>query len=158
MDVLKIVIRGGKSLLKLSKIAFYGTANASPENSHDSKSKGNDQELIQPNPTSHPQRKKNTNRLINVTKNNRMNNSFPTQSICFYLFSILNYKTTKQDWLVGCFGLNGPLRQYFSLYRAVSQRQGERKREMIGERKNVQTTPTRTHCKRSRPLPYYDPN
>ena len=29
-------------------------------------------------------------------------------------------------WLVGCFGLNGPLRQYFSLYRAVSQRQGER--------------------------------
>ena len=30
-------------------------------------------------------------------------------------------------WLVGCFGLNGPLRQYFSLYRAVSQRNGERK-------------------------------
>ena len=28
-------------------------------------------------------------------------------------------------WLVGCFGLNGPLRQYFSLYRAVSQREGE---------------------------------
>ena len=30
-------------------------------------------------------------------------------------------------WLVGCFGLNGPLRQYFSLYRAVSQREEERK-------------------------------
>ena len=29
------------------------------------------------------------------------------------------------DWLVGCFGFNGPLRQYFSLYRAVSQREGE---------------------------------
>ena len=29
--------------------------------------------------------------------------------------------------LAGCFGLNGPLRQYFSLYRAVSQREGERK-------------------------------
>ena len=29
---------------------------------------------------------------------------------------------------------------------------------MIGERKNVQTTPTRTHCKHSRPLPYYNPN
>ena len=28
---------------------------------------------------------------------------------------------------VGCFGFNGPLRQYFSLYRAVSQREGERK-------------------------------
>ena len=37
------------------------------------------------------------------------------------------------DWLVGCFGLNGPLRQYFSLYRAVPQREGERK--MIDERK-----------------------
>ena len=29
-------------------------------------------------------------------------------------------------WLVGCFGFNGPLRQYFSLYRAVFQRKGER--------------------------------
>ena len=29
-------------------------------------------------------------------------------------------------WLVGCFGFNGPLRQYFSLYRAVSQKEGER--------------------------------
>ena len=28
-------------------------------------------------------------------------------------------------WLVG-FGFNGPLRQYFRLYRAVSQREGER--------------------------------
>ena len=28
-------------------------------------------------------------------------------------------------WLVVCFGFNGPLRQYFSLYRAVSQREGE---------------------------------
>ena len=32
----------------------------------------------------------------------------------------------RERWLVGCFGLNGPLRQYFSLYRAVSQREGER--------------------------------
>ena len=30
-------------------------------------------------------------------------------------------------WLVGWLvGFNGPLRQYFSLYRAVSQREGER--------------------------------
>ena len=58
------------------------------------------------------------------------------------------------DWLlVGCFGFNGSLRQYFSLYRAVSQREGER-RERIDVSKNVQTTPTRTHCKRNRPLPY----
>ena len=33
---------------------------------------------------------------------------------------------TQFGWLVGCFGFNGPLRQYFSLYRAVSQREGER--------------------------------
>ena len=30
------------------------------------------------------------------------------------------------DRLVGCFGFNGPLRQYFSLYQAVCQREGER--------------------------------
>ena len=29
-------------------------------------------------------------------------------------------------WLVGCFGFNGPLRQHFSLYWAVSQREGEK--------------------------------
>ena len=29
-------------------------------------------------------------------------------------------------WLVGRLGFNGPLRQYFSLYRAVSLREGER--------------------------------
>ena len=60
------------------------------------------------------------------------------------------------NWLVGCFGFKCPLRQYFSLYRAVSQRKGEGG-ERIDESKNVQTTPTRTYCKRSRPLPYYDP-
>ena len=59
--------------------------------------------------------------------------------------------------LVGCFGFNGPLRQYFRLYRAVSQREGER-RERIDESKNVHTTPTRTYCKRNRPLPYCNQN
>ena len=61
-------------------------------------------------------------------------------------------------WLVGCFGFNGPLRQYFSLYRAVSQREGRKRRERIDESTNVQTTPTRTYCKCSRPLPYCNPN
>ena len=43
-------------------------------------------------------------------------------------FDIVNFPFLDGDgWLVGCFGLNGPLRQYFSLYRAVSQREGERK-------------------------------
>ena len=32
---------------------------------------------------------------------------------------------SKVGWLV-VFGLNDPLRQYFSLYRVVSQREGER--------------------------------
>ena len=55
-----------------------------------------------------------------------------------------------EGWLVG---FNGPLREYFSLYRAACQREGERG-EMIDERKNAQTTPTRTYCRRNRPLPY----
>ena len=33
------------------------------------------------------------------------------------------------DWLVGCFGFNGPLRQYFSLYRAVSQKREKEQRK-----------------------------
>ena len=53
-------------------------------------------------------------------------------------------------WLV--VWLNGLLRQYFSLYRAVSKREGGRG-ERIDESKNVQTTPTRTYCKRKRPCP-----
>ena len=35
---------------------------------------------------------------------------------------------------------------------------GRKKREMIDESINVQTTPTRTHCKHSRPLPYCNPH
>ena len=30
------------------------------------------------------------------------------------------------NWLIGCFGFNDPLRLYFSLYRAVSQREGKK--------------------------------
>ena len=57
--------------------------------------------------------------------------------------------------MIGWF--NGPLRQYFSLYRAVSQREGEGG-ERTEESKNVQTITTRTYCKRNRPFPYCDPN
>ena len=42
-----------------------------------------------------------------------------------YVLYIRTYATL--CGLVGCFGFNGPLRQYFSLYRAVFQREGERK-------------------------------
>ena len=75
----------------------------------------------------------------------------------FYTSVTLSHLTLTPS-LVGCFGLNGPLRQYFSLYRAVSQREGERGEKRIDESKNVQTTPTRTYYKRSRPLPYCNPN
>ena len=47
-------------------------------------------------------------------KNSQKNPRFVT--ICEKLFS--------EYWLVGCFELNGPLRQYCSLYRIVSQREG----------------------------------
>ena len=40
--------------------------------------------------------------------------------------SSFNKHTVYGKWLVGCFGFNGPLRQYFSLYRAISQKE-ERK-------------------------------
>ena len=40
----------------------------------------------------------------------------------------------------GLFGFNGPLRQYFSLYGAVLQREGERKK-MIDERKKSKQQP-----------------
>ena len=39
------------------------------------------------------------------------------------------------------FGFGNPLRQYFSLYRAVSYTEGERVRERIEESKNVQKNP-----------------
>ena len=49
-----------------------------------------------------------------------------------YNFSLISPSLSLSLWemaryscLVGCFGLSGPLRQYFSLYRAVSQREGE---------------------------------
>ena len=39
-------------------------------------------------------------------------------------------------WLVGCFGFNGPLREYFSLYQAISQREGERENDRRITRSN----------------------
>ena len=67
------------------------------------------------------------------------------------------FLTIWMDFFLGWFGFNSLLRQYLSLYQAVSQREGER-REKIEKSKNVQTTPTRTYCRRNKPLPYYHPN
>ena len=52
-------------------------------------------------------------------------------------------------------------RPFETVFQSISGRlpeRGRKKREMIDERKNVQTTPTRTFCKHRRPLPYYNPN
>ena len=43
------------------------------------------------------------------------------------LVSLLGPTSQKQRLVCLLFGLNGPLRQYFTLYQAVSQREGERK-------------------------------
>ena len=48
-----------------------------------------------------------------------------------YVAQVLKGHAQDHGWLVGCFGLNGPLRQYFSLYQAVSQREGERKEKAL---------------------------
>ena len=75
-----------------------------------------------------------------------LKDSWPSCLLCLHAFPI--------NLVV--FVLNGSFRQYFSLYRAASLREGER-REMIDERKNVQTTPIRTYCKRNGPLSYFNP-
>ena len=51
------------------------------------------------------------------------------QGSVFYVwsFSCNDSISLAVSWLVGCFVFDGPLRQYFSLYRAVSQNEGERK-------------------------------
>ena len=70
---------------------------------------------------------------------NEICNSNKTNFICTKLY-IMGNRNCDVGWLVGCFELNGPLRQYFSLYRAISQREGERG-EMIDERKKCPNNP-----------------
>ena len=82
----------------------------------------------------------------------------PLKFDCIYLREQADFTVTEMlvGWFVG-FWHDGPLRQYFNLHRAVSQRRRQ-KREKIDERKNVQTTPTRTCCKSNNPLPYNFPD
>ena len=47
-------------------------------------------------------------------------------SISLFFLPLSGRRPDIVGWLVGCFGFNGLLRQYFSLYQAVSQREGER--------------------------------
>ena len=58
-------------------------------------------------------------------------------------------------WLVGW--LFWAKRLFETVFQSISSRlpkRGRKRRERIDESKNVQTTPTRTYCERSRPLPY----
>ena len=51
-------------------------------------------------------------------------------------------------------------RPFETVFQSISGRlpeRGRKRKERIDENKNVQTTPTRTYCKRSRPLPYCNP-
>ena len=59
-------------------------------------------------------------------------------------------------WLV-VLGLTA-LWDSISVYIGPSPKEREKRREKIEKSKNVQTTPTRTYCKRNRLLPYYHPN
>ena len=52
-------------------------------------------------------------------------------------------------------------RPFETVFQSISGRlpeRGRKRRERIEESKNVQTTPTRTYCKRNRPLSYYHQN
>ena len=52
-------------------------------------------------------------------------------------------------------------RPFETVFQSISGRlpeRGRKKREMTDARKNAQTTPIRTCCKRNRPLPYSHPN
>ena len=74
-------------------------------------------------------------------------------STCLYCFLIL------VGWLVGCFCLT--FYTFETVCQSISDRLPKRRRkrrEMIDEIKNVQTTSTRTYCKYSRLLPYCKPN
>ena len=67
----------------------------------------------------------------------------------FYLF--LESGKEKVGWLFGW-----GLRPFEAVFPSISDRlpeRGRKKREMIGPK-----NPTRTYCKRSKPLPYCNPN
>ena len=59
------------------------------------------------------------------------------------------------DWLIWVKWL------FQTVFQSISghlPERGRKRREKTEESKNDQTTPTRTYCKRNRPLPYYHPN
>ena len=67
----------------------------------------------------------------------------------------VNGSRSTVGWLV--MGLTA-LGDSISVYIRPSPKRRRKRKERIDESKNVQPTPTRTYCKRSRPLSYCTPN
>ena len=63
-----------------------------------------------------------------------------------------------QTWLVGWFGVQRPFETVFQSISGRLPKRGRKRKERIDESKKVHTTPTRTYCNHSRPLPYCNPN
>ena len=82
----------------------------------------------------------------------KWNPSNPTYEIVFEQHGVVGWCN---DWLVGCFWASRPFETIFQSISGRLPERGRKKTEMIDERKNVQTNPTRTYCKRNRPLPCY---
>ena len=71
--------------------------------------------------------KVNDPQVVDEGANRRLRTVIIPSKICQLSSYFKTHPAALKNWLVVVFGLNGPLRQYFSLYRAVSQREGERK-------------------------------
>ena len=87
-----------------------------------------------------------------------MKNGSPKRSSTSVFFSYDHgiCKLSLVGWLVV-----GVKRQFETVFQSILghlPKRGRKRRERIEESKNVQTTPTRTYCKCSRPLPYSYPN
>ena len=83
-----------------------------------------------------------------------------TEKIIFVtaLEELIHFQCDLFLWFVGCFGLNGSLRQYFSLYRTSPSEREKEERNDRREKKMSKTTVTRTYSKHIRPMPYYNQN
>ena len=53
--------------------------------------------------------------IVSIGQNNRLPSHTEFKN-AEYEWTALNDFSDRWCWLVGCFGFNGPLRQYFSLY------------------------------------------
>ena len=85
-----------------------------------------------------------THKILLFHINKKVTLNYPKSAFMFFSKGLENEFQTavvnkpssvRATELVGSFGLNSPLRQYFNLYRAIFQREGERKKEMTDEKK-----------------------